>query len=64
MTVRRRDARGRAHAAALISFLHRISGRMRVPNCSMPITKSSNVSITPCTPAPPASSSSIRATDA
>ena len=37
----------RAYAAAMISFLQRISGRIRVPNCSMPMTKSSNVSITP-----------------
>ena len=47
--------------AALISFLQRISGRMRVPNCSMPMTKSSKVSMTPSTPGTSASSSSNRA---
>ncbi len=39
-----------------------INGMIRVPNCSMPMTKWSNVIITPRTPGTAASSSSIRAT--
>ena len=50
------------HAALFTTSRHRISGRIRVPNCSMPMTKSSNVSMTPRTPGTAASSSSMRAT--
>ena len=50
-----------AHAACRNVSRQRIKGRMRVPNCSMPITKSSNVSITPRTVD---NSSSIAATEA
>ena len=59
----RAQSRG-IHAAILVSLRDRISGMMRVPNCSMPMMKSSNVIITPRTPGTAASSSSIRATEA
>ena len=53
---------GACQAAFLVLSRQRISGMMRVPNCSMPMTKSSNVSITPRTPGTVDISSSMRAT--
>ena len=53
----------RVHAASASARLC-IKGWMRWPNCSMPITKSSNVNITPRTPGTSATWSSIRATAA
>ena len=53
------------HHAALFTRLRlRICGRIRVPNCSMPMTKSSKVIITPRTPGTADISSSMRATEA
>jgi hypothetical protein len=55
---------GSAPATRFCSARERISGWIRVPNCSIPEMKSSNVSITPCTPGADASSSNMLVTEA